>query len=154
MIGHTPTERPLRAHESRTSRSMLVLLAAVVFVAGVAIGVIGDRLLARKPVITTRIVNDIGRVYDQLRLTAEQRVKADSIMTRRAPRSEELMVELAERLRSVSDSVDSELRAILTPEQRGRLDSLRANQPPLMLKRKTVTPGGSTVDTFFARPPR
>jgi Spy/CpxP family protein refolding chaperone len=139
---------------SRASRSIVVALVAAVFVAGVAVGVIGDRLLAPKPVIKTRIVNDMSRVYDQLRLTSEQRTAADSIMSRRAPRSEELMFELGERLRAVSDSIDLELRAVLTPEQRVRLDSLRRAQPPMMLKRKTVTPGGSKVDTFFARPPR
>jgi hypothetical protein len=57
------------------------------------------------------------------------------------------MVDMADRLRAVADSVDAELRQILTPEQRTRLDSLRVNGPQFMLKRKRVTPTGTTVDT-------
>ena len=45
-------------------------------------------------------------------------------------------------------SVDVELRAILTPEQRLRLDSLRRDQR-LMLKRKIETPAGTRVDTLI-----
>ena len=60
------------------------------------------------------------------------------------------MRELAERLQNVSDSLDAELRAILTPPQRARLDSLR-RRPLFMLKRKT--PGSATtVDTLFPAP--
>ena len=58
------------------------------------------------------------------------------------------MLELADRLKIVGDSVDAELRAILTPEQRVRRDSLRRD-PRLMLKRKTVTPEGTRVDTLI-----
>jgi hypothetical protein len=54
---------------------------------------------------------------------------------------------MADRLRAVADSVDAELRKILTPEQRTRLDSLRVHGPQFMLKRKRVTPTGTAVDT-------
>lgn len=57
------------------------------------------------------------------------------------------MLEVAERLRAASDSVDAELRAILTTEQRARLDSLR-RQPMFMIKRKTAG-NVTTVDTVF-----
>jgi hypothetical protein len=57
------------------------------------------------------------------------------------------MREVAERLQIVSDSVDAELRAVLTPEQRARLDSQR-RAPMFMIKRKM--PGSATtVDTVF-----
>ncbi|MEX2153073.1 MAG: hypothetical protein WD825_07015 [Gemmatimonadaceae bacterium] len=138
--------------ESRTSRTAMVgALFAAVFVAGIALGVISDRLVARRPVIKARFIGDMSGVLDQLRLTAQQRAQAESIITRRAPSSEALMIELADRLRAVSDSVDSELRAILTPGQRLRLDSLRTGGSTMMLKRKVVGPGGTSVDTVFPR---
>jgi len=51
----------------------------------------------------------------------------------------------------VADSVDAELRAILTPTQRARLDSLR-RQPVFMLKRKTRGTG-TKIDTVFPSRP-
>jgi hypothetical protein len=45
----------------------------------------------------------------------------------------------------VADSVDGELRSILTADQRRRLDSLRT-EPRLMLKRKM---DGQKVDTIL-----
>jgi len=48
----------------------------------------------------------------------------------------------------VADSVDAELRTILTPEQRLRLDSLK-REPRFILKRKVVTPIGTKVDTLL-----
>jgi hypothetical protein len=62
-----------------------------------------------------------------------------------------MMLDVADRLRGLSDSVDAELRAILTPQQRARLDSLRGERK-LMLKRKTIGAGGATVvDTVFSQ---
>jgi len=86
-------------------------------------------------------------VLDKLALTPQQRVQADAIIQRSAPRTEEAMLEIAERLRTVSDSIDEELRSILTADQRARLDSLK-RQPMLMLKRKR-SGGATTVDTVF-----
>ncbi len=129
------------------SRAIAVALLALAFVAGAAAGVAADRLLTPKPTIRARITRDMSAVLDKLGLTSQQRAQADSIIQRSAPRTEAAMLEVAERLRNVSDSVDTELRAILTTEQRARLNSLR-RQPLFMLKRKT--PGSATkVDTVF-----
>ena len=57
------------------------------------------------------------------------------------------MLETGERLSVIADSVDAELRAILSPEQRARLDAMRSDRR-MMLKRKIVTPGGTRVDTI------
>ena len=136
----------------KTSRSRAIawLLLALAFVAGAAAGVTLDRLFASQPVLRTRITRDMSGPLDKLELTPQQRAQADSIMERSAPRSERAMREVAERLQNVSDSLDAELRAILTPAQRARLDSLR-RQPIFMLKRKT--PGSeTTVDTLFRTP--
>jgi Spy/CpxP family protein refolding chaperone len=129
------------------SRVIAAALLALAFIAGTAAGVAADRLLTPKPIIRERITRDMSGVLDKLALTPQQRVQADAIIQRSAPRTETAMLEVAERLRTVSDSVDAELRAILTTEQRTRLDSLR-RQPLFMLKRKTQ--GSATkVDTVF-----
>ncbi|HSA56285.1 MAG TPA: hypothetical protein VLE53_11320 [Gemmatimonadaceae bacterium] len=122
----------------------LVLLA---FVAGASAGIVGDRLVSPRFGIRATL-DDMSGVLDRLDLTPEQRRQADSIVSRSEPRSREVLVELGERLRRVADSVDAELRTILTAEQRLRLDSLRT-EPRLMLKRKTMTPGGERVDTLL-----
>ena len=87
--------------------------------------------------------HDMSGVLDRLRLSPDQRVRAEAILARSAPRAESLMVEMAERLRAISDSVDGELRGILDPAQRVRLDSLRRGRS-VMIKRKTVSPDGRT----------
>lgn len=126
-------------------RARLGALLALALAAGVALGVAADRWLAPAPIVRTRIIRDMSGVLDSLRLTPEQRTRAEAILEASAPRSEEAMRAAAERLRMVADSVDAELRAILTPEQRSRLDGLR-REPLFMIKRKTPG-GGTTVDT-------
>jgi hypothetical protein len=59
------------------------------------------------------------------------------------------MLEAAERLRLVADSVDVELRGILTPAQQRVLDSLRVG-PQFTLKRKVQGPNGTAVETLLA----
>jgi Spy/CpxP family protein refolding chaperone len=138
-----------------STRALIASLLALAFVAGVAVGVAADRLFAPGVRVRT-IVGDMSGVFDRLRLTPEQRRQADAIVARSAPRSEAIMLDVLERLRAVADSVDAELRTILTPEQRLRLDSLKRDHR-LVLKRKIVTPGGTQVDTLItggAPPPR
>lgn len=129
-------------------RAIAAALLALAFIGGAAAGVIADRLLTPAPTIRTRIVRDMSSVLDKLSLTQEQRARAEALIQRSGPRTEEAMREVADRLRVVSDSVDAELRAILTPEQRTRLDSLK-RAPVFMLKR--MTPGSTTVDTVFPK---
>jgi hypothetical protein len=95
-------------------------------------------------------IDDLSAVLDRLQLTAEQRRLADSIVARSAPRSEAIMLEVGERLRAVADTVDRELRTILTAEQRARLDSMRTG-PHLVLKRKEAGSGATRVDTLSPR---
>lgn len=132
--------------ESRL-RGLVVSLLLLAFIAGVSAGVAGDRLLAPRIMIRAKI-GDMSEVFDKLELTPDQRRQAEAIVQRSAPRSEAIMLDVAERLRAVADSVDVDLRTILTPTQRARLDSLRG-ESRIMLKRKLVTPEGTTVDTVF-----
>ena len=132
------------------SRAVAWLLLALAFVAGAAAGVTIDRLSLPESSPGTPKTPDRSGPLDRLDLTPQQRAQADSIMERSAPRAERAMRDVAERLQNVSDSLDAELRAILTPPQRARLDSLR-RQPIFMLKGKS-SGSGMTVDTLFPTP--
>lgn len=133
-------------------RALVASIIALALLSGTALGVVGDRLLTSRPKIRAVFgAGDMSAVFDRLDLTAEQRRQAEAIVSRSAPRSEAIMIETAERLRGVADSVDAELRTILTSEQRLRLDSLRRG-PSMVLRRKVITPGGSRVDTVYRSP--
>jgi hypothetical protein len=128
------------------------LLLLVVFCAGIALGVAADRLLRSERPPRTMLGSSMAGVLDRLDLTPEQRSRAETILQRHTPRTEDLMAELATRLAAESDSLDAELRALLSTAQRELLDSLRTRQP-IVLRRKQPGPGGtSVVDTIF--PPR
>ncbi len=131
------------------SRSTLtgIALLALAFIAGAGSGVAVERLLLDRVTVTTRVVQDMSGVLDQLALTGDQRRQAEAILDRGAPRTQSAMIELAARLRRVSDSVDMELRSILTPEQRSKLDSLR-RRPTFVLKRDDGR-GVTRLDTVY-----
>jgi hypothetical protein len=135
---------------SANPRVVAAITLIITFAAGVGVGIGVERLLRPQQRVKTIVASaDMSGILDKLGLTASQRAAADSIVSRGAPRAEDMMRDLAARLRGVSDSLDAELRAILTDAQRARLDSLRTDQT-VLLRRKRVGPGGTTVvDTFF-----
>lgn len=140
MIGPMSRERLLGA-----------ALLLLVFAAGFAVGIAVDRLARPQSGIRMVFGADMSGVLDKLDLTRKQRARAEAIVERRAPATQEMMLELGDRLRMISDSLDAELRTILTPEQRARLDALRSERR-LMLKRTVTGPGGTSVtDTLFPR---
>ncbi len=134
---------------SQNSKKLPLAIATLVLLAlvtGASAGVVGDRLASPRVTIRTTF-GDMSNVLDRLELTPEQRRQADSIVLRSEPRSRQVLIELSERLRSVADSVDRELRSILTPPQQLRLDSMRT-EPRFMLKLKSGQDGGR-VDTLL-----
>jgi Spy/CpxP family protein refolding chaperone len=137
--------------DQRSSRTVqIAVLALAVFIAGVAVGVIADRLSTPHPLIRAQFTAQLG-VFDKLDLSPRQRVQLESITIRRAPRSREFMKEMSTHLQAVADSVDNELRSILTPQQQDRLDSLLKRAPEVRLRRKLITPGGTTIDDTVIR---
>jgi hypothetical protein len=123
-------------------RGLVLLL--VVFVAGAAAGIGVDR--AAHPRQVLRLKTGMPEILGRLGLSPAQRRAADSILVRSVPRAEAAMREMVPRLGAIADSLDAELRAILTPAQRVRLDSLGGHRL-LLLKRKT----GAKVDTVSRR---
>jgi hypothetical protein len=85
-------------------------------------------------------------LLDRLDLTPEQRRAADSVLRESSPRSEAAMREMVPRLAAIADSVNADLRRLLTPAQRAKFDSL-TRAPKFLLKRKDST-GIVRVDTI------
>ena len=129
---------------SDTRRRGMILLAAV-FVAGALAGIAGDRALVSRRQTGTRVMLRSNDLLDQLALSREQRVAAESILARSSPSSEAAMRELALRLSSIADSANRELASILSPAQRVKLDSI-TRAPLFVLKRKDAL-GRERVDT-------
>jgi hypothetical protein len=63
--------------------------------------------------------------YDQLGLSADQKTKLDSAFNKRRPRIDSLMKSTWAIVQPAMDSTRDEVNAILTAEQRTKLDSLR-----------------------------
>jgi hypothetical protein len=133
---------------TRQMRGLLLLI--VVFAAGIAAGVGIDRALPSGSVLKTRLMTQVPRVLRELQLTETQRRAADSILERSNLGALAAMRELVPRLGAIADSLDAELRQILTPAQRAKLDSLGGTRM-LLLKRKTSGPAGERVDTLLRR---
>lgn len=126
------------------------ILLAMVFVAGALAGIAGDRALVSRREAGTRVMLRSNDLLDQLDLSREQRVAAESILARSSPSSEAVMRELALRLSSIADSANRELASILSPAQRARLDSIITRGSLFLLKRKDAL-GRERVDTVRKR---
>jgi hypothetical protein len=130
----------------RDARRRGIILLATALVAGALAGIASDRaLLSRRPV-GTRVMLRSNDLLDQLELSREQRVAAESILARSSPSSEIVMRELALRLSAIADSANRELASILSPAQRAKLDSITRG-PLFLLKRKDAL-GRERVDTI------
>ena len=101
---------------TRPLRGLLLLLA--VFAAGVAAGIGLDRAIATGSRLEARLNTGMPEVLGRLGLSREQRQAVDSLLERSRPRAQAAMAELVPRLGAIADSLDAELRGILTPAQR------------------------------------
>jgi len=128
------------------ARSRGIILLAMVFVAGALAAIAGDRALVSRRQAGTRVMLRSNDLLDELDLSREQRVAAESILARSSPSSEVVMRELALRLNAIADSANRELAAILSPVQRAKLDSITRG-PLFLLKRKDAL-GRERVDTI------
>jgi|SRR5688572_7479790 len=109
--------------------ALLVLLAA--FVAGVALGFTGDRLLDRDN-HGRRDRPSRDRVAKELNLTPAQRAQFDSIMTSRRTQMRELFKPIRPQMDSlqkiakvIGDSTHEQLKRVLNADQARKLDDMR-----------------------------
>jgi hypothetical protein len=72
----------------------------------------------------------LPRQFQELGLSPAQQREAEAIFARHRPELDAVLQESYPRVRAVNERMESELRAILTPEQAKRLDTLKARRPP------------------------
>jgi Spy/CpxP family protein refolding chaperone len=137
-----------KSRMSGRTRALMLLLA--VFAAGVVAGVTGDRMLQPGMLYKTRLESRLPEILDRLDLTPAQRMAADSILGRSDPRVEAMMREMAPKVAAIAESVQADIRRLLTPTQAAKLDSLSGNRL-LILKRSTLKGAGARVDTVYRR---
>lgn len=119
-------------------RTQGIALLLATFVAGALAGMALERLRTRPEFPPPGQERGLGMMrpfapgglppmFEELNLTDEQRASISEIIERSRPRTDELLQSMLPRLRAVTDSVREEIRAVLTPEQAVKLDSLMAD---------------------------
>jgi hypothetical protein len=116
-----------------------IALLCVAFLTGLLTGVAGERLLLSRrgrfgplprPAGAFGIQPGPPRGFppdlDALGLSDAQRKRIDEIFSSRRPQTDSMLRAMMPRLRAAADSARQAIRAVLTPEQRARLDSLEA----------------------------
>ena len=111
------------------SFALLVLLAA--FVAGIALGYTGDRLIDRDR-HGRRDRPSRDQIAKELKLTPAQRAQFDSIMTSRRTQMRDLFKPIRPQMDSlqkiakvIGDSTHEQLKRLLNPDQAKKLDDMR-----------------------------
>ena len=122
----TPTPSP---SSTRTTAFVVVILA---FVAGLLVGVAGDRLYfhrmfpGRRDSGPGRIVERLNR---ELHLTPDQKSQVQKIVDAHRAHIESLMTNVRPEIRKELDATNAEIEKILTPEQRAEFEKMRARMP-------------------------
>lgn len=125
-------------------KSIFALVA--VFLAGLLIGVVGTRMAIRQTVRTA--LNQPDRIWarferrlaSDLDLTPEQRVKAEEIFATARQDLVKLRSEVRPRYRQILEKAQDDLAVLLTPEQREKMERVRARRP-FLLRRGEAVPG-------------
>ena len=118
----------------KTIRRMTALLLLATFAAGTVTGGALVHWFVIRPSPSSHFPHPSGPVpWDSLDLSASQRDKVDEILERYRPKLDAILGETFPKVQTVIAQVDSEIREILTPEQRGKFDQAklqRHNLPP------------------------
>lgn len=110
-------------------RARLLVLGtfAALFAAGAAAGVAWERTRGEKTGFRVHVEGGRARVeaLDELGLTEDQKRRIEQVFDRAQPRTDAALRETLPRLRAVTDSINTEIQAVLTPEQRRRLGRIQ-----------------------------
>lgn len=114
-----------------SSRSKLIaaVVVIVVFLAGIVIGVAGDRFWRvrhpgprRNPQMVTAAI--LRRLDRELDLTPQQEAAVKQILTAREQRITALMATIRPQIRQQIDAANAEIEKVLTPEQRAKFQQM------------------------------
>lgn len=113
------------------SKTFALLVVIAAFVAGVALGFTGDRVLNREK-HGRRDRPSRDRIAKELNLTPAQRTQFDSIMTSRRTQMREVFKPIRPQMDSlqkvakiIGDSTHEQLKRVLNPDQAKKLDDMR-----------------------------
>jgi len=104
-------------------RSALVLVA--VFLAG---GVAGAGAIRAAPAPGHGELPPFP--YREIGLTSSQEAQVHEILVRNKPRMDQILEETVPRVRALAEDVESQIVAVLSPEQRQRYITYKAGRPP------------------------
>lgn len=125
-----------------------ILLLALVFFAGLTVGVVGTRVVVRHFVqqalthperVQSLMERNLAR---RLRLDNDQQVKVHAIMTDARGQLTSLRKEFQPQAAEVFHATDQKISALLTPEQQARYDKFKERNWPALrtLRDGTATP--------------
>lgn len=124
--------RPLRDTES-TGKTAAVLVVMLTFALGMGAGA-GLHASFEKPHHPPQWdPNGPKRLpppLEELKLTADQRAKAELVFEKYRPPLEALFEETRPRMNTLRDEMDAEFHALLTEQQRAKFTELKAKRPP------------------------
>jgi Spy/CpxP family protein refolding chaperone len=109
------------------ARLLVLGTFAALFAAGAFAGVAWERARTAQPKLRIQVDRGDARIesFEELGLTDAQRRRIEQVFARAQPRTDAVLREMLPRLRAVTDSVNAEVQAVLTPEQRRKLGRLQ-----------------------------
>ena len=122
----TPTPSP---SNTRTTAFVVVIIA---FVAGLFVGIAGDRLYfhrmfpGRRDFGSGRIVERLNR---ELRLTPDQKSQVQKIVDSHRTHIESILGPVRPQIRKELDATNAEIEKVLTPDQRARFEKMLMHMP-------------------------
>ncbi|MEO7457338.1 MAG: hypothetical protein ABIY52_13830 [Gemmatimonadaceae bacterium] len=118
------------------ARVMGVGIVIVAFVVGGMFGAVVARRTTPAGVrLTLTTTTEIPRELERLDLSDEQRVAVQAILRAGHERVVAVIDEFDPRMRAAVESVDEDIRGVLTPEQRASFDAARRAHPILRQRR-------------------
>lgn len=114
-------------------------LLCLAFVAGALSGAAWTRTRRNGVNVQVRLTSELPRELRRLDLTATQADTLRRILGAGHMRTLAVLRELEPRMRGVMDTVDAQIRAVLTPTQRVRLDSTRRRMTRDVIERVDTT---------------
>lgn len=115
-----------------------ILLITLVFFAGIVLGVVGTRAATRhftRLAIThpERVQFAIERsLTRRLRLDADQQTKLHTILTDTRSQMKTLREEFRPRVQAIYSETDTNIEAILTPDQQAKYEKIKEADHPLL----------------------
>jgi Spy/CpxP family protein refolding chaperone len=114
------------------------LLLALVFLAGIVVGVVGARMvvrhLVREAILHPEKVQAVmeHNLTRRLRLDSGQQAKLHAILSDAHATMKDLRREYQPQLFEVVSNADGQIVAILTPEQQAKFEQLKADKLPFL----------------------